>query len=104
MRHKIFQETPLTVSIALYIYSKTRKKGMVNKFSSPGLCVSFNRIDKIQSAITQNVCQLYHLKETVCSDSLVGNLFTTAAIDNIDHNETSSTSSSHFPETSISII
>ena len=103
MRHKIFQETPLTVSIALYIYSKTRKKGMVNKFSSPGLCVSFNRIDKIQSAITQNVCQLY-LKETVCSDSLVGNLFTAAAIDNIDHNETSSTSSSHFPETSISII
>ena len=35
--------------------------------------------------------------------SLVENLFTTAAIDNIDHNETSSTSTCHIHGTSISV-
>ena len=34
VRHKNFQETPLTLNIELYINSKTRKKSMVNKFSS----------------------------------------------------------------------
>ena len=76
---------------------------MVNKFSSLGLCISSNRVDEIQSAITQNVCQQYHLKEPICPDSLVENLFTTTAIDNIDHDETSSTSSSHFHGMSISM-
>ena len=76
---------------------------MVNKFSSLGLCILSNRIDEIQSVITQNVCQQYRLKERLCPDSLVENLFNTAAIDNIDHNETSSTSSSHFHGTSISV-
>ena len=45
----------------------------------------------------------YRLKETVCLDSLVENMFTATAIDNIDHNETSSTSTSHFNGKSISV-
>ena len=76
---------------------------MVNKFSSRGLCISSNLVDEIQSAITQNVCQQYRLKETVCPDSLFENLFITTAINSIDYNETSSTSSSHFHGTSISM-
>ena len=75
---------------------------MVNKFSSLELCISSNRVNEIQSAITQNICQQYRLKERVCPNSLVKNLFTTAIIDNIDRNETSSTSFSHFYGTSIS--
>ena len=39
----------------------------------------------------------------MCPDSLVENLFTTTANDNIEHNETSSTSSYHFRGTSISV-
>ena len=50
---------------------------MVNKFSSLGLCISSNCVDEIQSAITKNLCQKYRLKETVCPDPLVENLFTT---------------------------
>ena len=103
VRHKYSQETPLTVYIGLYIHSKTRKKSMVNKFSLLGLCISSNCVDEIQSVITQNVCQQYRLKETVCPDSLVENLFTATTIDNIDHNETSSRSSSNFHGTSISM-
>ena len=76
---------------------------MVNKFSSLGLCISSNLVDEIQSAITQNVCQQYRLKETVCPDSLFENLFITTAINSIDYKETSSTSSSHFHGTSISM-
>ena len=75
----------------------------MNKFSSLGLCISSNLVDEIQSTITQNLCQQYRLKETVCPDSLAENLFTAAAIDNIDHNETCSTSSSHFHGASISV-
>ena len=39
----------------------------------------------------------------MCPDSLVENLFTTAAIDGIDHNETSSTSSNDFHGQSTSV-
>ena len=75
---------------------------MVNKFLSLRLCISSNRVDEIQSAITQNVCQQYRLEETVCPDSLVQKLFIAVAIDNID-NETSRISSSHFHGMSISV-
>ena len=73
----------------------------MNKFLSLRLCISSNRIDEIQSAITRNACQQYCLKETVCPDSLFENMFTTTAIDNTDHNETSSTISGPFNGTSI---
>ena len=86
--------------IGLYIYSKTRKKGMVNNFSSLKLFISSNPVDEIQSAIRKNVCQQYRLKETMCLYSLVEK-FTTAGTDNIDHNETPIISSSHFHRASI---
>lgn len=57
LRHKNFQETPLTVYIGLNIHSKTHKKSMVNKFSLLGLYILFNRVNKNLSGITQNVCQ-----------------------------------------------
>ena len=87
--------------IGLYIYSKTRKKGMVNNLSSLKLFISSNPVDEIQSAIRKNVCQQYRLKETMCLHLLVENLFTTAGTDNIDHNETPIISSSHFHRASI---
>ena len=39
----------------------------------------------------------------MCPDSLIEELFTTVVINNIDHNKTSCTSSSHFHGTSISV-
>ena len=47
VRHKNFQETPLSVYIGLYIHLKTRKTSMVNKFASLGLCILSNRVDEI---------------------------------------------------------
>ena len=62
------------------------------------------RVDEIQSATRiSNICQQYRLKERVRPDSLVENLFTTTATDNIDHDDTFSTSFSHFHGTSISV-
>ena len=55
---------------------------MQNWFSSLGLCISTNRVNEIQSAITQDVCQQYRFNK-------------------IDHNKTFSISSSHFHGTSI---
>ena len=54
----------------LYSFENSQKS-MANKFSSYGLCISSNRVDETQPAITQNVCQQYRLKETVSTDSLV---------------------------------
>ena len=99
--HKNSQGTILTVCIGIYIHSKICRESMVNKFSSAGLCISSCCVDEIQSATTQNLCQQYCLKEILCSDSLVKNLFTTAAVGNTDQNETTITSSSHFNGASI---
>ena len=68
-----------------------------------GLSISYNRVDGIQSAITDQVCREYQTKGLARPIGLSDSVFTTAAIDNIDHNASSSTSNSHFHRTSISV-
>ena len=55
--------------------------------------------------VSFQVCESYqHNDDTVMPASVLTNVFTTAAIDNIDHNPTSATSTDSFHGTSITII
>ena len=69
---------------------------MVNKFYHLDFVYNLIVLTKFNQPSRKTYANKYRLKETVCSDSLVENLFTKTAIDNTDHNETSTTSSSHF--------
>ena len=78
-------------------------KGIIEKFASLSLCIKYNRIEEIQKIITSNEINRYNQIGVVCPPTIHENIFTTAAIDNIDHNAASSTATNHFHCTSISI-
>ena len=96
-------EPPLPVLLGLMIHAKTRKKSIVETFATLGLIISYRRVQEIQDIITRTLCQKYEQDGLVCPPTLKEGLFTTAAIDNIDHNPSSSTAKSSFHGTSISI-
>ena len=96
-------ESPLPLYIGLMIHSKTRKKGLIDELSTLGLSVPYKRVVEIQTNITKQLCKEYQDQETVCPPRLQEGLFTVTAIDNLDHNPTSTTASKSFHGTGISI-
>ena len=102
-RHSQKNEPPLPILISLAVHSQTREKKIIEKLYSNGLCISYDRVIEIEKNITKDLCQKYKEAEIVCPPSLYCGLFTCAAIDNIDHNSSSSTSKSSFHGTSISL-
>ena len=102
-RHSKEQETPFPLYLGLMIHSKTRKKGLVGRLAKYGMCVSYDRVQHVQTSIAKEVCQQYQQQGIVSPPCLKEGLFTTAAIDNIDHNPSSVTAANSFHGTSISI-
>ena len=58
----------------------------------------------MSTEITNSVIQRYEREGVVCPSKLRGELFTTAAVDNIDHNPSSTSSQSSFHGTAISLV
>ena len=69
-----------------------------------GLCISYDRLLSISTGVANSVCAKYEDDGIVCPPKLSNHLFTTAAVDNIDHNPSSTTSMDSFHGTSISIM
>ncbi len=102
-RHRTCMETPLPIYIGAMVYAKTRKKSVVNKLFDLGLSISYDRVLKLTNEISSSVCNFYELQDVVCPPQLHRGLFTTAAVDNIDHNPSSNTSTDSFHGTAISL-
>ena len=103
-RHQVSHETPLTVYVGLMLHSATRKKSLVDKMNSLGLSVSYSRVQEIEATVTNAVCHSYRSLGDVVPVTLSQNVFTTAAIDNIDHNSSSTTAQDSFHGSSVSVI
>ena len=84
------------------MHSQTSEKKIIEKLYSNGLCISYDSVIEIENNI-KDLCQNYKESGIVCPPSLYSGLFTCAAIDNIDHNSSSSASKSSFHGTSISL-
>ena len=56
-----------------------------------------------KTSLGNNLCEYYQAKIVVCPPQLLRNQFTTAAVDNIDHNSSSTTSTESFHGTSLSV-
>ena len=96
-------ETAFPLYLGLMLHSKTRKKELVTDLASYGMSVSYDRVREVELSITKHLCKMYQELEVVCTPTLRKGLFTTAAIDNIDHNPSSATATEAFHGTSISI-
>lgn len=102
-RHSVERETPICIYIGLLIYAKTRKRQLIDSLFQHGLCISYHRVLEISTQFGQAVVERFLSEGLVCPTVLRKGIFTTSAVDNIDHNPSSTTAKSSFHGTGISI-
>ena len=103
VRHNISQETPLQLYISLLLHGTERSRGLIDRLFSLGLCVCYDRLLQVSTALGNSVSETFNLTCGPCPPGLSKGLFTTAAVDNIDHNPSSNTSTDSFHGTAISL-
>lgn len=103
IRHSKSRETPLPMYVGLTIHAKTRKRELVETLFDLGLSISYDRVMEVSTQVGNSVCEQYHQDQVVCPPNLRQGLFTTAAVDNIDHNPSATTATDCFHGTGISL-
>ena len=98
------RECPLPIYAALKIHGTTRDKSLIETFYKLGICISYDRLLSISTEITNSVIGRYEREGVVCPSKLREGLFTTAAVDNIDHNPSSISAHDSFHGTAISLV
>ena len=102
-KHDAANETPLPLYVGVMLHSRTRRRELVDAFFQLGLSISYARVLQISTDLGNAVCERFHENGVVCPPQLKQSLFTTAAVDNIDHNPSSTTSGDSFHGTAISL-
>ena len=87
----------------MVLHAETRKKNLVDKFYKLGLSISYDRVLQISADLGNTVCAQFKEEGVVCPAKLKKSLFTTANVDNIDHNPSSRTAKDSFHGTAISL-
>ena len=101
--HSTSREPPLPVYFGLLVHAKTRKKGLVETLSKLGLSITYDRVLEISATVGNQVLEQFSAENVVCPPNLEEGLFTSAAVDNIDHNPSSATARDSFHGTGISL-
>ena len=86
------------------IYGSSRNKSLVEAFYKLGLCISYDRLLSITTDTANSVMKRCEAENTVCPANLMDELFTTAAVDNIDPNPSSTTVNDAYHGTAISLV
>ena len=97
------RETPLPIYTGLLLHAKTRKRELVDKLHDLGLCISYSRVMALSTDLGNTVCEQFEKDQLVCPPKLRTGLFTTSAVDNIDHNPSSTTAQGSLHGTGISL-
>ena len=104
VRHSSAQETPLPIYIGLLLHAQTHKRDLVDRLFNLGLSISYDRVLRLSAEMGNSVCQRFHMEQVVCPPMLKGSVFTTAAVDNLDHNPSATTAKDSFHGTGISLL
>ena len=102
--HVKYRECPVPLYTALKIHGSTRDKSLIEAFYKLGLSISYDRLLSITTDTANSVIKRYEAENTVCPAKLKDELFTTAQVDNIDHNTSSTTANNSFHGTAISLV
>lgn len=102
-RHSHEREPPLPIYIGLNVHAQTRSRKLVDNLYHMGLSVSYSRIDELANGLATAVCNKFKADGVVCPVSLRSGLFTVGALDNLDHNPSSTTAQGSFHGTGISV-
>ena len=82
---------------------KPVKRTLVDTLFDLGLCISYQQVLDISTELGNKICYHYEAEQAVCPPKLKSHLFTTAAVDNIDHNPSSVSAQDSFHGTGISL-
>ena len=102
-RHSKERETPFPVFMGMSIYAKTRKKVLIDLLHDHSLTIPYDRVLEISAQLGDAAVGKNIEEGVVCPSVLRKRLFTTAAMDNIDHNPTATTATTSFHGTSVSL-
>ena len=102
-RHSKDRETPFAVYMGLHVFAKMRKRQIIEMLHENGLSISYDRVLEISAQLGEAVVAQYVEDGVICPPVLRKQLFTTAAVDNIDHNPTATTAQTSFHGTSVPI-
>ena len=102
-RHSKDRETPFPIYVGLSVYGKTRMKSLIEILHEHGLSISYDRVLELSSQLGDAAVNMYMADGVVCPSVLRKTIFTTAAMDNIDHNPSATTATTSFHGTSISV-
>ena len=102
--HNQCRDIPLPLYLSMKIHAATRCRGFVDTLHSLGMCVSYDRLLRLSSDVTNEVYQRILIEDAVYPSKLRQNLFTTTAVNNIDHNPSSAMAKDSFHGTGISVI
>ena len=100
--HNAENKTTLSIYIAFLLHSHTRSRTLVDKFYHLGLCISYDRMLTLPTNLGNSICAQFEEDGIVFPASLRFNIFSTFAVDNIDHNPSSRTATDSWHETTIS--
>ena len=104
VRHIRSRETPLPIYLSFKLHGVTRSRGLIDSLFELGLCILYDRLLHYTSDIANGICQRFRLEDVVCPPNLCHQVFTTAAMDNVDHNPSSATAKESFHGTGISLM
>ena len=103
-RHSYQREPPVPLYVGLSLHTQTRSKKLVDSFEKLGLSISYDRVLQLENLLAENVCEQFKLEGIVCADNLRKGIYTIGALDNIDHNPSSTSAQGSLHGTAISII
>ena len=100
-RHSPDRDTPFAVYVGLLVFAKTRKRQLIDTLFQYGICISYDRVIEISTQLGEAVVQRYLEEGVVCPPIMHKGIFTTSAVDTIDHNPSATTAMSSFHGTGI---
>jgi hypothetical protein len=103
VRHKHSFEPPLPIFVGINIHAQTRSKKIVKQLYRLGISISYDRVMELENSLACSASERFEEDKVVCPMQLRRNLFTVGALDNLDHNASSSTAKSSFHGTGISL-
>ena len=102
-RHSKKFEPPLPLYIGLKVHTQTRSKSFISELYQLGLSVSYDRVLELENQIASSLCEHANEIGLVCPSQLSHGIFTVGALDNLDHNPSSTTAKDSFHGTGISL-
>ena len=102
-RHSMKYEPPLPLYIGLDIHTRLRSKKIVTELHELGLSVSYDRVLQLENQLATAVSLHTQKEGVVCPPQLRLGLFTVGAVDNLDHNPSSTTATGSFHGAGISL-